>query len=314
MYFLPPHIHKTSPTINTLPLQRVHLLQLMGLQDFSLSLSLQFTELGSLWGSIGAGHSEFGQTYKEVYPPLKDYPKSFTALKHLCPSFPFKFWIFTGIKENILNILPNSESWEIHGVHSCLEGREGMLKRGRVCMFPLPSLLLSRRSVMSNSLQSHGLQHARLPCPSLSPGVCSNSCPLSRWCHSTISPLSPPLLLPSILPRIRGFSNELALRIRWPNYWSFSISPSNEYSGLISFRIDWFDLLAVQGSLRSLLQPHNLKASVLSLLYVQLSHLYMTTRKTIVLTTQTFVGRMMSWLLNMLPTFVMAFLPMTSIF
>ena len=91
MYFLPPHIHKTSPTINTLPLQRVHLLQLMGLQDFSLSLSLQFTELGSLWGSIGAGHSEFGQTYKEVYPPLKDYPKSFTALKHLCPSFPFKF-------------------------------------------------------------------------------------------------------------------------------------------------------------------------------------------------------------------------------
>ena len=102
----------------------------------------------------------------------------------------------------------------------------------------------------SDSLQFHGLQHVRLPCPSLSPGVCSNSCPLSVMpsthlilCHS----LS---LLPSVFPSIRVFSNELALRIRWPKYWSFnfSISPSNEYSGLISFRIDWFGLLAVQFS------------------------------------------------------------------
>ena len=108
-------------------------------------------------------------------------------------------------------------------------------------------LLLFSRSVMSNSLWPHGLQHARLPCPSSSPGACSNSCPLSQWCHPTILS-SALLLLPSIFPSIRVFSNELALRIRWPKYWSFSfnICPSNEYSGLSSFRTDWFDLLAVQ--------------------------------------------------------------------
>ena len=96
--------------------------------------------------------------------------------------------------------------------------------------------------VMSDSLQPHGLQHTRLPCPSLSPGVCSDSCPLSQWCHPTIS--SSVALLSSIFPSLRVFSNELALHIRWSKYWSFSfsISPSNEYSGLISFRIDWFDL------------------------------------------------------------------------
>ena len=101
--------------------------------------------------------------------------------------------------------------------------------------------------VMSNSLWSHGLLYTRLPCPSLSPGVCSNSCPLSWWCYLTNLILCLPLLLlSSVLMRV-FFSNELALWIRWPKYWSssFSISPSNEYSGLISFRIDWFDLLAV---------------------------------------------------------------------
>ena len=123
----------------------------------------------------------------------------------------------------------------------------------------------------------------------------------------------PLLLLPSIFPSIRVFSNESALRIRWPRYWSFSfsISPSNEYSGLISFRIDWFDLLAVQGTLKSLLQHHRSKASVLwhsAFFIVQLSHPYMTTGKTIALTRWTFVGTVMSLLFNMLSRLVIAFL------
>ena len=104
----------------------------------------------------------------------------------------------------------------------------------------------------------------------------------------------PLLLFPSIFPSIRVFSNELALRIRWPTYWSFSISPSNEYSGFISFRIDWFDLFAVQGTLKNLLQLHSSKASILwcsVILIVHLSHPYMTTGKTIALTIQTFVGK-----------------------
>ena len=104
----------------------------------------------------------------------------------------------------------------------------------------------------------------------------------------------PLLLLPSIFPSIRVFSNELALHIRWPKYKRFSISPSNEYSGLISFKIDWFSLLAVQGTLKSLLQHHRSKASIIqcsAFFMVQLSHLYMTTRKTIALTIQTIVGR-----------------------
>ena len=122
------------------------------------------------------------------------------------------------------------------------------------------------------------------------------------------------LLLPSIFPSIRVFSIELALCVRWPKYWSFSfsISPSNKYSGLISFRIDWFDLLAVQGTPKSLLQHHNSKTSILqhsAFFMVQLSHPYTTTRKTIALTRQTFVGKVMSLLLNMLSRFGMAFLP-----
>ena len=124
----------------------------------------------------------------------------------------------------------------------------------------------------------------------------------------------PLLLLPSIFPSIRVFSSESVLCIRWPKYWSFSfsISPSNEYSGLISFRMDWLDLLAVQGTLKSLLKHHSSKVSVLQcsvFLMVQLSHPYTTTGKTIALTRWTFVGKLMSLLLNMLSTLVIAFLP-----
>ena len=121
-----------------------------------------------------------------------------------------------------------------------------------------------------------------------------------------------PLLLLSIFPSIRVFSNELALRIRWPKYWSFSCSLSNDYLGLISFRIDWFDLLAVQGTLNSLLQHHSTKVLILqgsTFFMVQLSHLYMTTGKTMTLTIQTFVSKVMSLLFNVLSRFVIAFLP-----
>ena len=124
----------------------------------------------------------------------------------------------------------------------------------------------------------------------------------------------PLLLLPSIFPSIRVFSNESVLCSRWPKYWifSFNISPSNEYLGLISFRMDWLDLLAIPGTLKSLLQHYSSKASILwhsAFLIVQLSHPYMTTRKTIALTRQTFVGKVISLLLNMLSRLVIAFLP-----
>ena len=122
-----------------------------------------------------------------------------------------------------------------------------------------------------------------------------------------------PLLLPSIFPSIRVFSNESALRIRWPKYWSFSYSISpNEYSGLISFRMDWLDLLAVQGTLKSLLQHHSSKASILrssAFFIVQLSHPYMTTGKTIALTRQIFVDKVMFLVFNMLSRLVITFLP-----
>ena len=124
----------------------------------------------------------------------------------------------------------------------------------------------------------------------------------------------PLLLPPSVLPSIRVFSNESALHIRWPKYWSFSfsISPSNEYSGLISFRMNWLDVLAVQGNFKSLLQHHSSKAAILLRLasfIVQLSHPYMTTGKTIALTRRTFVGKVMSLLFNMLSTLVITVLP-----
>ena len=124
----------------------------------------------------------------------------------------------------------------------------------------------------------------------------------------------PLLLLPSIFPSIRVFSSESAFRIRWPKYWSFSfnISPTNEHPGLISFRMDWLDLLAVQGTLKNLLQHHSSKPSILqrsAFFIVQLSHPYMTTGKTIALTRQTFVGKVISLLLNMLSRLVITFLP-----
>ena len=124
----------------------------------------------------------------------------------------------------------------------------------------------------------------------------------------------PFLLLPSIFPSIRAFSNESPLRIRWPKYWSFtfSISPSNEYPGLISFRMDWLDLLAVQGTLKSLLQCHSSKASILwcsAYVTVQLSHPYMTAGKILALTRWTFVGKVMALLFNMLSRLVITLLP-----
>ena len=172
-------------------------------------------------------------------------------------------------------------------------------------------MLLFSSSVMSGSLWPHGLQHPRLPCPSPSPGVCSNSCPLSWWnpmvrsiesMRSNRLILCCPLhLLPLIFPRIRVFSNEWAFCIMWPKYWSFSfnISPSKEYSGLISFRMDWFNLLTVQGTLKSLPQRHSSKASVLqqsAIFIVQLSHLYLSTKNTIALIIWNFVGKVMSLL------------------
>ena len=180
---------------------------------------------------------------------------------------------------------------------------------------------------MSDSLRPYGLQHAKA---SLS--ITNSRSLLKLTSIQLVMPSNhlilcrPLLILPSIFPSIRVFSSESVLRIRWPKYWSFSFSirrpkywsfsfsirPSNEYSGLISFRIDWFDLVAVQGTLKSLLQHHSSKTSVLwhsAFFMVQLSHPYMTTGKTIALTRWTFVGKVMSLLFNMLSTFVIAFLP-----
>ena len=173
---------------------------------------------------------------------------------------------------------------------------------------------------MSKSWRPHESQHARFPCPSPTPRVHSNSCPSNQWCHPGIStsvvPFSsclPLLLLPPIPSSIRVFSNKSTLHMRWPKYWSFSfsISPSNEQPRLI-FRMDWFDLLADQGTLKSLLQHHSSKASILwcsAFFTVQLSHPYMTTGKTRALTRQTFVGKVMSLLFNMLSRLVITFLP-----
>ena len=153
-------------------------------------------------------------------------------------------------------------------------------------------------SGVSNSLWPHGPQHTGLLCPPPSPRVYSNSCPLSQWYHLTIPSSATHLLLPSIFPSIRVFSSESVLQIRWPEYWSFSfdVSPSNDYSGLISFRVDWLDLLAVQGTLKSLLQYHSSKASVLQhsdFFMVQLIPVH-DSRKTIALTSWTFVCKVMS--------------------
>ena len=162
---------------------------------------------------------------------------------------------------------------------------------------------------MSDSLRPHGLQHARIPCPPPTPGASSNSCPSNHLILCCLL-LLPPLIFPSI----SVFSNESVLHIRWPKCWgfSFSISPSGEYSGLISFRIDLWDLLAVQETLKCLLQHHISKESILqcsAFFIVQLSHPYLTTRKTIAWTRLTFVGKVISLLFNMLSRLVIAFLP-----
>ena len=168
-------------------------------------------------------------------------------------------------------------------------------------------------SVVSDSLRPHESQHARPPCPSLSSQSLHKLMSVESVMPSNHLILCRPLLLsPSIFPSIRVFSNESVLHIRWPKYWSFSFSPSNEYSGLTSFRIDWLDLLAVQGTLKSLLQHHNLKASILrcsAFFTVQLSHPYMTTGRTIAFVRWIFVGKVMSPLFNMLYRLVIAFLP-----
>ena len=171
-------------------------------------------------------------------------------------------------------------------------------------------------SVMSDSLRPHELHAA---CQTSLSITNSRSLPKLISTESVIPSnhliLCPPLLLlASIFHSIRGFSDESALRIRWPKYWGFgfNISPSNEYSGLISFRMDWLDLLAVQGTLKSLLQHHSSKASILqcsAFFTVQLSHPYITTGKTIVLTRQTFVDKIISLLFNMLSRLVINFLP-----
>ena len=163
------------------------------------------------------------------------------------------------------------------------------------------------RSVVSNSLWPHESQHTRPPYPSPTPWVHSDSRPSSRWCHPAISspfPVVPFSSCPQSLPA-SVFSNESILHMRWPKYWSFSFSiiPSKEHPGLISFRMDWLALLVVQGTLKSLLQHYSSKASILwrsAFFTVQLSHPYITTGKTIALTRWTFVGKVMSLLFNMI--------------
>ena len=168
-------------------------------------------------------------------------------------------------------------------------------------------------SVVSDPLQPHESQHARLGCPSPTPGVHWDSRPSSQWCHPAISSSVIPFSsCPQSLPA-SVFSNEPTLRMRWPKYWSFSfsISPSNEHPGLI-YRMDWLDLLAVQGTLKSLLQHHTSKASILqcsAFFTVQLSHPYRTTGKTVALTRWTFVVKVMSLLLNMLSRLDITFHP-----
>ena len=160
------------------------------------------------------------------------------------------------------------------------------------------SSLQFNHSVVSDSLRPHGL-HERLPCPSPTPGVCSNSCPSSWWCYPTSSSSVIPFSSCLQSCSASGSFPMLVLLIRWPRYWSFSfsISPSNEYSGLISFMIGWFDLPEVQGTPKSLLQHHSSKASILwhlTFFMALLSHPYMTTGKNIALTRWIFVGNVMS--------------------
>ena len=167
---------------------------------------------------------------------------------------------------------------------------------------------------MSDSLWPHESQYARPPCPSATPRVYSNSCPLSRWCHPAISSSVVSFSsCPQSLPASGSFPMSQLFASGGQKYWSFSfsISPSNEHAGLISFRMDWLDLLAIQGTLKSLLQHHSSKASIFrhSVFFtVQHSHPYMTTGKTKVLNRRTFVGKVTSLLFNILSRLVITFL------
>ena len=169
-------------------------------------------------------------------------------------------------------------------------------------------------SVTSDSLGPHELQHTRTPYPTPTPGVHPDLCPLNPWCHPTISSSVIPFSsCPQPFPASGSFQMSQLFAFRWPKYWgfSFNINPTNEHPGLISFRIYWMDLLAVKGTLKSLLQHHSSKPSILwcsAFFLVQPSFPYMTTGKTIALTRQTFVGKVMSLLFNMLSTLVITFL------
>ena len=173
-------------------------------------------------------------------------------------------------------LLPREHLWmsgDIFGSHNSWGGFTATY-----CVEAISSFQFSSVAQSCQTLPPHELQHPRLPCLSLTPRVHPNSCPSSQWCHPVISSsVVPSLLLPPIPSSIRVFSNESTLHMRWPKYWSFSfsISPSKEHPGLMSFRMDWLDLLAVQGTLKSLLQHYNSKASILqcsAFFTVQLSH------------------------------------------
>ena len=172
---------------------------------------------------------------------------------------------------------------------------------------------------MSDSLRPHESQHVRPPCLSPTPGVHSDSRPSSQWYHPAISSSVVPFSSFPTPPSIRVFSNKSTLHVKWPKYWSFSfsISPSKEHPELISFRMDWLDLLAVQGTLKSLVQHHSSKASIFwcsAFFTVQLSNPYLTTGKTVALTRQTFVDKVMSLLFNMLSRLVILFFQGVSVF
>ena len=202
-----------------------------------------------------------------------------------------------------------------------MEARDEWIKKMFIAhlLYPYICSVQFSHTVMSDSLWAHGLQRDRPPCPSPTSGAYSNSCPSSQWCHSINSSSVTPSPQSSFFLSIRVFCKKSVLHIRWPKYWSFSfsISPSNEYSGLISFRIDWLDLLAVQETLKSLLQHHSSKSSIIwcsAFFIVQLSHLHMTPGETIALTRWTFVGKVMSLLFNMLSRLVIVSLPRASVF
>ena len=194
-------------------------------------------------------------------------------------------------------------------IRACIKGIATVVVRG------VKLSVQFSHSVVSDSLWLHGMQHARLPCPSPTRRDCSNSYPLSQWGHPTISSSAIPFssYLQSFLA-----SGYFPMRLffapgaKYYRSFSFSISPSNEYSGLISFRTDWLDFLAVQGTCKSLLQHYSSKAAILwrsAFFTVQLSYPYMTTGKIIALTRWTYVGKVMSLLFNMLSMLVITFLP-----